>query len=63
VKFRRSIYFVKDLEKGQRISDKDIKKIRPGYGLSPKYFDDLIGKKVTQDVIRGEEVTWEKVEN
>jgi len=63
VKFRRSIYFVKDLEKGQRISDKDIKKIRPGYGLSPKYFDNLIGKKVTQDVIRGEAVTWEKVEN
>jgi len=63
MKFRRSIYFVKDLKKGDIISVSSIKKIRPGYGLSPKYFDDLLGRKVKHDVKRGEAVTWGKIEN
>ena len=37
----------------------DIKRIRPGYGLKPKYYDEVIGKIVTQDVERGDPLTWE----
>jgi len=44
-KFRRSIYAYKNIEKGEKFSKKNIKVIRPGYGLDPKYFEQLIGKK------------------
>ena len=50
--YRRSIYFVKDLKKGAIITKDDIKRIRPGYGLKPKYFDSLIGRVVTKNVER-----------
>jgi len=59
--FRRSLYFVNNLKLGQIISKKDIRKIRPGYGLSPKFLDQLIGKKVSRNVSRGERVTWDKI--
>ena len=61
-KFRRSIYFVKDLKKGERIKTQDIKRIRPGYGLQPKYFNEIIGRKVLSDVERGDPVKWNKIE-
>ncbi len=60
--FRRSIYFVKDLKKGEIIKNDDIKRIRPGYGLKPKYFNSLIGKVVKKDVERGDPLKWEVIE-
>ena len=57
--FRRSIYFVKGLKKGQKISEQDIRRIRPGYGLAPKYFDDLIGRELVVDVNPGDAVTFD----
>jgi pseudaminic acid synthase len=57
--FRRSIYFVRDLKAGQSISESDIRRIRPGYGLSPKYFDDIIGRTVRADVKRGTALNWD----
>lgn len=57
--FRRSIYFVKDLRAGSIIEEGDIRRIRPGMGLKPKYFDDLIGKKVKTDVKRGTATNWD----
>ena len=57
-KFRRSIYFVKDLKKGNLIKKEDIRRIRPGYGLEPKYFDEIIGRRINCDVFRGEAVSW-----
>lgn len=57
--FRRSIYFVRDLEKGHTIQSSDIKRIRPGKGLAPKYFDEIIGKKLTKSVERGTPVSWD----
>lgn len=57
--FRRSIYFVRNLKKGSKITSKDIKIIRPGFGLAPKYFDEIIGRIVCKDVFLGEPVVWE----
>ena len=57
--FRRSLYFVNSLKKGQKISKQHIRRIRPGFGLPPKYFDSLIGRKVIADVNPGDAVTWE----
>jgi N-acetylneuraminate synthase len=44
---------VKDLPAGHIIGPDDIRRIRPGMGLAPKYFDQVVGKQVTQDVKRG----------
>ena len=58
VVFRRSLYFVKDLSKGQIIGETDIRVIRPGYGLKPKHINSVIGKSVSVDVERGDPVKW-----
>ena len=59
--FRRSIYFVSDLKAGQTITAQDIRRIRPGFGLPPKFYEDIIGKKVKRDVTIGDPVTFEKL--
>ena len=60
--FRRSIYFVKDLKKGDMIRKDDIRRIRPGYGLKPKYFNSLIGRIVNKNVERGDPLKWDLIE-
>lgn len=61
LKFRRSLYFVEDIGIGERISLSNIRSIRPGYGLPPKYFDSLIGKTVNSDIKNGTPVTWDLI--
>ena len=61
IKFRRSIYFVKDMQKGDIINEEHIRRIRPGYGLAPKYFVDLLGKQVSRDIDRGTAASWELI--
>lgn len=56
-KFRRSLYFVRDLKAGETISSNDIRSIRPGFGLSPKYYDDIIGLTVPHNVQKHTPVT------
>ena len=55
---RRSLYIVKDIRKGEEITLENIRSIRPGHGLSPKYYNDLLGKKVAKNVERGTPVDW-----
>lgn len=62
IKFRRSIYFVDDMEAGQIITSDKIRRIRPGYGLAPKYATELIGRRTKQKVSRGTAVTWDLIE-
>lgn len=59
VKFRRSLYFIENLKKGQVLNEKSIKSVRPGYGISPKYFDELIGRKLQKDINSNSPVTWD----
>ncbi|MCJ8320003.1 MAG: pseudaminic acid synthase [Colwellia sp.] len=63
MKFRRSLYFVKDLQQGEIITKHHVRRIRPGYGLAPKYYDDVIGCKVLQSIKRGTAVNWELITN
>ena len=52
--FRRSLYFVKDLMKGEIIKEEHIKSIRPGFGIHPKYLPEILGKKIAKDTFKGE---------
>jgi pseudaminic acid synthase len=58
LKFRRSIYITKDLKAGDELTKKNMRIIRPGYGLKPKYYDQLMGKKVKVDIKAGTPVTF-----
>ena len=45
VKFRRSLYFVKDLDKGQVLTTDAVRSVRPGFGMAPKHLEGIIGKR------------------
>ncbi|TAA40325.1 pseudaminic acid synthase [Corallincola spongiicola] len=57
--FRRSLFFVKDALAGETITPQHVRRIRPGQGLAPKFYDDVIGKKAAKDITRGTPVSWE----
>ncbi len=61
IKFRRSIYVVKDIAAGEDLSTENIRRIRPGYGLPPKYFDEVVGKKANRDLERGTALSWDVI--
>jgi len=61
-KFRRSLYIVEDIKKGEIFTKKNLRKIRPGYGLPPKLFDEIIGKKTNQDIKRGTALSLDMVD-
>ena len=58
VQFRRSLYFVKDLQKGDTIDETCIRSVRPGFGIAPKHFDELIGKRLTRNVQANTKTDW-----
>lgn len=62
LQFRRSLYIVEDLKKGDILTEKNVRSIRPGFGLSPKYYDVVLGKRVRYDVKRGTGLSWDVIE-
>ena len=58
VKFRRSIYVVEDIRVGEELTERNTRRIRPGYGLAPKYFDEVLGKVAQVDIERGTALQW-----
>lgn len=60
--FRRSIFVVKDIKKGERISEDCIKIIRPGYGLKPKYYSKVINMCAVQNISCGTPLGWDMIE-
>ncbi len=61
IKFRRSLYFVKDLAQNEIITEDAVRSIRPGFGLSPKYLEEVIGKRMNTSVVAGTAVKWESL--
>jgi N-acetylneuraminate synthase len=59
--FRRSLYCIKDIKAGELFTSENIKSIRPGYGLPPKYLNLILGKKVRCDIHRGSPLTKDKI--
>lgn len=62
-KYRRSLYFMKDLKKGAIIEVGDVRAIRPGNGISPKFIDVIMGKTLIADVERGDPVLFDVFSN
>ena len=62
LQFRRSLYIAEDMKAGDILTEKNLRRIRPGHGLSPKHYDALLGQKVRCDVKRGTPMSWALVE-
>jgi pseudaminic acid synthase len=57
--FCRSLYVVEDIKEGDEITPQNVRSIRPGYGLHPKYYYEILGKKINRDVETGERFSFE----
>lgn len=57
--FRRSLYVAEDMKAGDQLTPQNLRAVRPGFGLPPKYYDVLLGRRVSHDVKRGTPASWE----
>ncbi|MBL0139315.1 MAG: pseudaminic acid synthase [Bacteroidetes bacterium] len=57
--FKRSIYISKDMNAGEEFTEENLRIIRPGFGLEPKYFEMILGKKIRKTVVQGTPLTWD----
>lgn len=60
---RRSLFVFKDIKKGEKLTYKNIKSVRPGNGLHPKYLNKLLGKTVSVDLKKGTPLSWDYILN
>lgn len=60
--FRRSLFVVKDMKAGDTFTEENIRSIRPGHGLHPRYLTDLLGHKANKAIKRGTPISWELVD-
>lgn len=58
-RYARSLYIVKNIKKNEKITTENVKSIRPGYGLHPKYYKEILGKKILKDVEKGTALSWD----
>ncbi len=61
LKYRRSLYIAEDMQAGDVFNSYNLRRIRPGLGLSPKYYSVLLGKRVRVAVPRGTPVNWDMI--
>ena len=61
LQFRRSLYIAEDVQAGTELTAENLRIVRPGLGLPPKYYDVLLGRKVNQDLKKGTAMKWEMV--
>lgn len=59
--YRRSLYITENVKKGEVLTERNLRAIRPGLGLAPKFFDQLLGKTINRDVSRGTPVSWDLI--
>lgn len=57
----RSLFIVKDIKKGEKFTEENIKSIRPGFGLAPKYINEILGKTASEDLRRGYPLEWKYI--
>jgi pseudaminic acid synthase len=59
--FSRSLFIVKDVKKGEVLTSDNVKSVRPGFGLHPKYYKEILGKKVNQDLEKGSPLSLDHI--
>jgi len=60
--FKRSLFIVENIREGEIFTNKNIRSIRPGYGLQPKYFNTILGKKAKINIEKATPLTWNLIE-
>jgi len=60
--FARSLFIVKEIKKGDTLTEENVKSIRPGFGIYPKYLKEILGKKAAKDIERGTPLNWDLIE-
>lgn len=60
--FSRSLFFTENIKQGEVITEANMRSIRPGYGMHPRHYEEILGKKVTRDIDRGTPVDWGHIE-
>lgn len=61
LQFRRSLYIVEDMQAGDCLTKKNVRTIRPGFGLKPKYYEQVLGKTIKKSVPKGTALQWELI--
>lgn len=61
VQFRRSLYIIEDIKSGEIFTNKNIKSIRPGFGLQPKHLEAFVGQRAACEIKRGTPVSWDMI--
>ena len=59
--FSRSLYVVENVNKGDIISEKNVRSIRPGFGMKPKFLNDILGKKFNKKIEKGTSLNFEMI--
>lgn len=57
--FSRSLYVVKDIKEGETISEENVRSIRPGFGLHPRFYNEVLGKTVNKTIEKGTALSWD----
>jgi hypothetical protein len=60
-KFARSLFVVKHIKKGETFTEENVRSIRPGYGLHPKFLKEILGKTASEDLERGTPLNWQHI--
>lgn len=60
--FSRSLFFAENIKEGDEITEKNMRSVRPGFGLHPRYYKEILGKKVKKDITKGTPVDWSLIE-
>jgi len=59
--FRRSLYVANDIKSGEEFTADNVRSVRPSYGLPPKYYEDILGKKAASDLPKGKPLAFEDI--
>ena len=58
---KEQLFVVKDIKSGEKFTEENVRSIRPGYGLAPKYYNEILNREVITDLEKGTPLSWDKV--